>query len=76
MEVTPEKDNNFIMKPGEAEIFTDLEDQVIDPETEAAIYECLLVYAQGEQNHKNFSQFLKCLSEHVDFETLKKYIYS
>lgn len=76
MEAAPYSDGTFKTKHKETEIFTDLEDQVIDPETEAAIYECLVVYAKGEQNPKNFSKFLKCLSEYVDFDTLKKYIYS
>lgn len=71
---TQHKQGNFF-KSG-TEIFSNVEDQVIDPETEASIYNCLIEYSKGEQNRKNFSKFLKCLSEYVDFDTLKRYIFS
>lgn len=73
----PAKDMNVAKSPKSGfQIYADLEDQVIDPETEAAIYDCLILYAKGDQNEKNFSRFMKCLSDYVDFDTLKRYIYS
>lgn len=56
------------------EIYTNLDDQVTDPETEVAIYNCLAVYIESEKDSKNFSKFLTCLNNYVDFDSLKKYV--
>lgn len=74
MESAPDREGNFESESDD--IYTDLEDQVTDPETEAAIHDCLLMYAKNGHNLKRFSKFLKCLSDYVNFDTLKKYMYS
>lgn len=74
MESAPDREGNFQVES--EDIYTDLEDQVTDPETEAAIHDCLLMYTKSGQNPKKFSKFLKCLSDYVSFDTLKKYMYS